>query len=142
MGRKFVFSDLVADEVRRVLAEQQAVSAPVRGGGGGGLLDGLSLQDITKFLSELSKFRAAMADMQGAAPQVSPEPVLPAANPAPPSSPPQKPARPEPTAVYESVLGAIDQLISVAGDMPLSEVRKYMIENKGEVIRMIGEALK
>ena len=141
MGRKFEFSDLVADEVRRVLAEQ-AVSAPVRGGGGGGLLDGLSLQDITKFLSELSKFRAAMADMQGAAPQVSPEPVLPATNPAPPSPAPQKPARPEPTAVYESVLGAIDQLISVGGDMPLSEVRKYMIENKGEVIRMIGEALK
>jgi len=136
-AQKFEFSDLVADEVRRVLAEQ-AVHTHSRGGGG--LLDGVTLTDITKFISEISKLRGVIAEMRGGESGWGSMPApAPALLPTPASAP--APTRPDPKGVYESLLIGIEQLINVAGDMPLSEVKAYMVDHKGEVIKMIGEAL-
>jgi len=128
-AQKFEFSDLVADEVKRVLAEQ---AVHTRSRGGGGLLDGVTLTDITKFISEISKLRGVIAEIRGegaGGSMPAPAPALPA------------PTRPDPAVIYNSLLTGIEQLINVAGDMPLSEVKTYMVEHKGDVIKMIGEAL-
>ena len=138
-AQKFEFSDLVADEVRRVLAEQ-AVHTHSRGGGD--LLDGVTLTDITKFISEISKLRGVIAEIRGegaggSMPAPAPAPaLLPAPAPTLPA-----PIRPDPAAIYNSLLTGIEQLINVAGDMPLSEVKGYMVDHKGDVIKMIGEAM-
>ena len=145
MAQRYEFSDLVADEVRRVLAEQAASAPGRRGGDSGSFLDGLSLTDITKFISEVVKLRSMMGELRGSF-GVQPggsdgEPLLSAPAPA-VSAPLASAPGLNPAMIYQSVLSAIEQLIKVAGDMPLSEVRTYMIENKGDVIKMIGEAIK
>lgn len=136
-AQKFEFSDLVADEVKRVLAEQ---AVHTRSRGGGGLLDGVTLTDITKFISEISKLRGVIADIRGEGAGGSMPTPAPALLPAPAPILPA-PTRPDPAAIYNSLLTGIEQLINVAGDMPLSEVKGYMVDHKGDVIKMIGEAL-
>lgn len=116
MARTFDLSDIIAEEVEKALKARTATEST------GSMFD---IKDITKFLSELAKLKS---QTQALAP--TPQPVAPAAAPA-------APAKPNPENIYNSIIATIDKVVPILGDMRLSEVKKYMIENKEAVISLI-----
>ena len=121
MGRKYDLSDIIADEVKKALTKQ----APSQTSGGFG---DISIQDITKFLAELSKLKK---QSEALAPAPAPAAVPAQAAPAP------APTKPSPVNVYNAVIATIDKVVPILGDMRLSEVKTYMTENKDAVISLI-----
>ena len=118
MARTFDLSDIIAEEVEKALkARAAAESSP------GMAFD---IKDITKFLSELAKLKS---QTQALAP--TPQPVAPVAAPAP------APAKPHPENIYNAVIQTIDKIVPILGDMKLSEVKEYMVENKSAVLSLI-----
>ncbi len=123
MARTFDLSDIIAEEVEKALTKQ----ASTQSAGG---LAGISIQDITKFLAELSKLKKqseALAPAPAAVPAQTPAVAAPA--------PAQ--TRPSPVNVYNAVIATIDKVVPILGDMRLSEVKTYMTENKDAVISLI-----
>ncbi len=121
MGRKYDLSDIIADEVKKALTKQ----APSQTSGGFG---GISIQDITKFLAELSKLKK---QSEALAPAPAAVPAQAVTTPAP------APTKPSPVNVYNAVIATIDKVVPILGDMLLSEVKTYMTENKDAVISLI-----
>lgn len=121
MGRKYDLSDIIADEVKKALTKQ----APSQTSGGFG---DISIQDITKFLAELSKLKK---QSEALAPAPAPAAVPTQAAPA------SAPTKPSPVNVYNAVIATIDKVVPILGDMRLSEVKAYMTENKDAVISLI-----
>ena len=121
MAVKYDLSDIIADEVKKALTKQ----APTQSAGG---LGDISIQDITKFLAELSKLKKQSEAL-------APAPAQPAIPQAPAPAPAQ--TRPNPVNVYNAVIATIDKVVPVLGDMRLSEVKVYMTENKDAVISLI-----
>ena len=119
MARKFDLSDIIAEEV------EKAVKARAASESTGAVFD---IKDITKFLSELAKLKN---QTQALAP--TPQPV---AAPAPVAA-----AKPKPENIYNAVIQTIDKIVPVLGDMKLSEVKAYMVENKSAVLSLIGASL-
>jgi len=119
MASKYDLTDIIADEVKKALTKQ----SPTQSAGG---LSDISIQDITKFMAELSKLKK-----QSEALAPAPVPTQPVTAPAPAQ------ARPNPVNVYNAVIATIDKVVPVLGDMRLSEVRVYMTENKDAVISLI-----
>jgi len=119
MGRTFDLSDIIAEEVEKALKARTAAEST------GAVFD---IKDITKFLSELAKLKN---QTQALAP--TPQPV---AAPA-----PAVPAKPNPENIYNAVIQTIDKIVPVLGDMKLSEVKAYMVENKSAVLSLIGASL-
>ena len=123
MARTFDLSDIIAEEVEKVLKARTA------GESTGAVFD---IKDITKFLSELAKLKS---QTQALAP--TPQPVAaPAAAPA-----PVAPAKPNPENIYNAVIQTIDKIVPILGDMKLSEVKTYMVENKTAVLSLIEASL-
>lgn len=116
MARTFDLSDIIAEEVEKALKARTAAEST------GAVFD---IKDITKFLSELAKLKS---QTQALAP--TPQPVAPAAAPA-------APAKPHPENIYNAVIQTIDKIVPILGDMKLSEVKAYMVENKSAVISLI-----
>ena len=116
MARTFDLSDIIAEEVEKALKARTVEST-------GSMFD---IKDITKFLSELAKLKS---QTQALAP--TPQAVAPAPAPAP------APAKPKPENIYNAVIQTIDKIVPVLGDMKLSEVKAYMIENKSAVLSLI-----
>ncbi len=115
MVRTFDLSDIIAEEVEKALKARTATEPT------GAVFD---IKDITKFLSELAKLKT---QTQALAP--TPQPVAPAPAPA--------PAKPNPENIYNAVIQTIDKVVPVLGDMKLSEVKAYMVENKSAVLSLI-----
>ena len=116
MARTFDLSDIIAEEV------EKALKARTAGESTGAVFD---IKDITKFLSELAKLKN---QTQALAP--TPQPVAaPAA--------PVAAAKPNPENIYNAVIQTIDKVVPVLGDMKLSEVKAYMVENKAAVLSLI-----
>ena len=115
MARKFNLSDIIAEEVEKALKARTAVEST------GAVFD---IKDITKLLSELAKLKS---QTQALAP--TPQPV---AAPA-----PAAPAKPNPENIYNAVIQTIDKIVPILGDMKLSEVKAYMVENKAAVLSLI-----
>ena len=115
MARTFDLSDIIAEEVEKALKARTATESS------GAVFD---IKDITKFLSELAKLKN---QTQALAP--TPQPV---AAPA-----PAAPAKPKPENIYNAVIQTIDKIVPILGDMKLSEVKAYMVENKSAVISLI-----
>ena len=115
MARTFDLSDIIAEEVEKALKARTAAEST------GAVFD---IKDITKFLSELAKLKS---QTQALAP--TPQPV---AAPA-----PAAPAKPNPENIYNAVIQTIDKIVPVLGDMKLSEVKAYMVENKATVLSLI-----
>ena len=113
MARTFDLSDIIAEEVEKALKARAATEST------GAVFD---IKDITKFLSELAKLKN---QTQALAP--TPQPVAPAA----------APAKPKPENIYNAVIQTIDKIVPVLGDMKLSEVKAYMVENKSAVLSLI-----
>lgn len=123
MARTFDLSDIIAEEVEKALTKQASTQSA------GGLGD-ISIQDITKFMAELSKLRKqseALAPAPAAVPAQTPAVAAPA--------PAQ--TRPSPENIYSAVIHTIDKIVPVLGNMTLSEVKTYMTENKDAVISLI-----
>ena len=116
MGRRFNLSDIIAEEVEKALKTRAAAEST------GSMFD---IKDITKFLSELAKLKN---QTQALAP--TPQPVAPAAAPV-------AAAKPKPENIYNAVIQTIDKVVPVLGDMKLSEVKAYMVENKAAVLSLI-----
>ena len=116
MTRRFDLSDIIAEEV------EKALKARTAGESTGAVFD---IKDITKFLSELAKLKN---QTQALAP--TPQPVAPAAAPV-------AAAKPKPENIYNAVIQTIDKVVPVLGDMKLSEVKAYMVENKAAVLSLI-----
>lgn len=116
MARMFDLSDIIAEEVEKALKARTAAEST------GAVFD---IKDITKFLSELAKLKS---QTQALAP--TPQPVAPAAAPV-------APAKPKPENIYNSIIQTIDKVVPVLGDMKLSEVKAYMVENKSAVLSLI-----
>ena len=116
MARTFDLSDIIAEEVEKALKARTATeSSP------GMAFD---IKDITKFLSELAKLKS---QTQALAP--TPQPT---AAPAPVAA-----AKPNPENIYNAVIQTIDKIVPILGDMKLSEVKAYMVENKSAVLSLI-----
>ena len=124
MTRRFDLSDIIAEEVEKALKARTAVEST------GSMFD---IKDITKFLSELAKLKS---QTQALAPTPQPVAAAPAAAPA-----PVAPARPNPENIYSAVIQTIDKIVPVLGDMKLSEVKAYMVENKAAVLSLIEASL-
>ena len=116
MARTFDLSDIIAEEVEKALKARTAAEPS------GTVFD---IKDITKFLSELAKLKN---QTQALAP--TPQPVAPAAAPV-------AAAKPKPENIYNAVIQTIDKIVPVLGDMKLSEVKTYMVENKTAVLSLI-----
>ena len=114
MARTFDLSDIIAEEVEKALKARTAAEPT------GAVFD---IKDITKFLSELAKLKS---QTQALAP--TPQPVAPA---------PVAAAKPNPENIYNAVIQTIDKVVPVLGDMKLSEVKAYMVENKAAVLSLI-----
>lgn len=114
MARTFDLSDIIAEEVEKALKARTAAEPT------GGVFD---IKDITKFLSELAKLKS---QTQALAPTPQPAPT-----------PAPAPAKPHPENIYKAVIQTIDKVVPVLGDMKLSEVKAYMVENKSAVISLI-----
>ena len=119
MARTFDLSDIIAEEVEKVLKARTATESS------GAVFD---IKDITKFLSELAKLKN---QTQALAP--TPQPV---AAPAPVAV-----AKPKPENIYNAVIQTIDKIVPILGDMKLSEVKAYMVENKSAVLSLIEASL-
>ena len=126
MARTFDLSDIIADEVKKALTKQASTQSA------GGLGD-ISIQDITKFLAELSKLKKQSEALAPAPVQAVPAQTRAVAAPAPASAP----TKPSPVNVYNAVIATIDKVVPILGDMRLSEVKTYMTENKDAVISLI-----
>jgi hypothetical protein len=133
MANKFDLDTIIAEEVKKAVGSQTPAPA-------GGILDGITLQDITNFLGELSKLKTQMGALS---PQtITPaQPIL--------NSAPIQPTAPQPTApalnpegVYKGIIQGIDMIVPIMGDVKLSELKTYMQENKDSVITLIGDGLK
>ena len=120
MGRMFDLSDIIAEEVEKALKARAATEST------GSMFD---IKDITKFLSELAKLKN---QTQALAP--TPQLVAPAAAPV-------AVAKPKPENIYNAVIQTIDKIVPVLGDMKLSEVKTYMVENKTAVLSLIEASL-
>ena len=118
MARTFDLSDIIAEEVEKALKARTAAEPS------GTVFD---IKDITKFLSELAKLKS---QTQALAP--TPQPVA-----APAPAPAPAPAKPNPENIYSAVIQTIDKIVPVLGDMKLSEVKAYMVENKSAVLSLI-----
>ena len=116
MARAFDLSDIIAEEVEKALKARTAAEPS------GMPFD---IKDITKFLSELAKLKS---QTQALAP--TPQPVAAPAAPA-------APAKPNPENIYNAVIQTIDKIVPILGDMKLSEVKAYMVENKAAVLSLI-----
>lgn len=114
MARTFELSDIIAEEVEKALKARTAVESS------GTVFD---IKDITKFLSELAKLKS----------QLAPTPQTVAVAPAPAPAP----AKPNPENIYNAVIQTIDKVVPVLGDMKLSEVKAYMVENKAAVLSLV-----
>ena len=114
MAKTFDLSDIIAEEVEKALKARTAAEST------GAVFD---IKDITKFLSELAKLKN---QTQALAP--TPQPVAAA---------PAVPAKPRPENIYNAVIQTIDKIVPILGDMKLSEVKAYMVENKTAVISLI-----
>ena len=114
MARTFDLSDIIAEEVEKALKARTAAEPS------GAVFD---IKDITKFLSELAKLKS---QTQALAP--TPQPL---AAPAPAA------VKPNPENIYNAVIQTIDKIVPVLGDMKLSEVKTYMVENKTAVLSLI-----
>jgi hypothetical protein len=42
--------------------------------------------------------------------------------------------------IYDTILSQISSILTIAGDIPLSQVKKYMTDNKSTVVQMIKDA--
>jgi len=118
MARTFDLSDIIAEEVEKALKARAATEST------GAVFD---IKDITKFLSELAKLKN---QTQALAPTSQPVAAAPAAAPV-------APAKPHPENIYNSIIQTIDKIVPILGDMKLSEVKAYMVENKAAVISLI-----
>ena len=118
MARTFDLSDIIAEEVEKALKARAATEST------GAVFD---IKDITKFLSELAKLKN---QTQALAP--TPQPVAAA---------PVAPVKPNPENIYNAVIQTIDKIVPVLGDMKLSEVKAYMVENKAAVLSLIEASL-
>jgi len=114
MARTFDLSDIIAEEVEKALKARTAAEPT------GAVFD---IKDITKFLSELAKLKSQTQALAS-----TPQPVAPA---------PAAPAKPKPENIYNAVIQTIDKIVPVLGDMKLSEVKAYMVENKTAVLSLI-----
>ena len=114
MARRFDLSDIIAEEVEKALKARTAAEPT------GAVFD---IKDITKFLSELAKLKS---QTQALAP--TPQPV---------AAPAAAPAKPKPENIYKAVIQTIDKVVPILGDMKLSEVKAYMVENKSAVLSLI-----
>lgn len=117
MARTFDLSDIIAEEVEKALKARTAAEPS------GTVFD---IKDITKFLSELAKLKS---QTQALAP--TPQPV----------AAPVAAAKPNPENIYNAVIQTIDKVVPVLGDMKLSEVKEYMVENKAAVLSLIEASL-
>ena len=113
MARTFDLSDIIAEEVEKALKARTAAEPS------GTVFD---IKDITKFLSELAKLKSQTQAL-------APTPQLVAA--------PVAAAKPNPENIYNAVIQTIDKVVPVLGDMKLSEVKVYMVENKAAVLSLI-----
>jgi len=115
MARTFDLSDIIAEEVEKALKARTAAEST------GMAFD---IKDITKFLSELAKLKS-QAQALAPTPQAVAAPA------------PVAPAKPHPENIYNAVIQTIDKIVPILGDMTLTEVKAYMVENKSAVISLI-----
>lgn len=127
MGERYSLETFIEAEVKKAMENAKPATST------GGIFDGITLNDITKFMSELQKLKAQMSSTTPQAP-----------TPLPPSTGPSPRAAPalNPDAVYGGILRGIDMIIPVLGDVKLSELKAYMTENKEAVVALIGGAMK
>ena len=126
VDRRLSFDDIIKAEVQKALAE-----TPKADGGGS-----FNLNMITKLLAEVNKLAATQKLYQGGG-----DPPVPSPPPAPaPVATKQRDLDPE--KIYGALLRGIGQLRAVVGDIPLSQVEKFMSENKGAVLPILETAIR
>jgi len=124
MDRRLSFDDIIKAEVERALGD----AAPKDGGGS------FNLNTITKLLAEINKLAATQKMNQGGDPVPSPPPA--------PAPVVKKQRDLDPEKVYGALLRGIAQLRAVVGDVPISQVEKFVGENKAVVLPILETAIR
>jgi hypothetical protein len=126
VDRRLSFDDIIKAEVQKALD-----AAPKADGGGS-----FNLNMITKLLAEVNKLAATQRVYQGGG-----DPPVPSPPPAP--APVVKKQRDlDPEKIYGALLRGMGQLRAVVGDVPISQVEKFMSENKAVVLPILETAIR
>lgn len=123
---RYTLNDIIREEAERLIAEK-AISAPKSTGNDLGFLNISSIKDITELIREINR---AAAIFKGNQQQVIRE--------EPPAPVPQKL---DYNKILDKVIEAFDAFIAIYGDIPLSEAKEKIIENKQEILTLMESQL-
>lgn len=144
ISRKYSLEDIIREEIARSAKERVAPAAS-----GGFDLNISSLSDITNLLKEINQLVQVMGKMspqkvepviqrlpEGDNIRISKEPLQ--------NLPPEQKAVPafDYDAIVDNIISAFDSIITIVGDIPLSEAKKMIAENRDMVKESIRAAIE
>jgi len=151
-GRRFDLSDIIASEVEKALTGRGLIGPAAKAAGGGSF----DFKDIMTFLSEINKLAAlkekTMAPVrqdQRAVAETAKAPtghalnkdVDPPISPVTDNTPVIGPTVITAESVYASIIGGLDGVISLYGDIPLSQAKGKMQENKDAILVLLRQQM-
>jgi len=150
-GRRFDLSDIIASEVEKALTGRGLIGPAAKAAAGGSF----DFKDIMSFLSEINKLAAlkekTMAPVrqdQRAVSETAKAPTGHALNkdvevisPVTDNAPISHPMLITAESVYASIVSGLDGVISLYGDIPLSQAKGKMQENKDAIIVLLRQQM-
>jgi len=147
-GRRFTMEDIIKSEVEKALTGRGLIGPAAKAASG----SGFEFKDIMTFLSEVNKLAAlrekTMAPVredQRAVAETAKAPTGSALNkditPVTDNAPISGPAPITAESVYASIAGGLDGVITLYGDISLSEAKKKMAENKDAIIALLRQQM-
>lgn len=147
-GRRLSLEDIIDAKVQDAV-KKAGLGAATRAATGG---EAFSIKDVMSFISEINKLaalkqagvppahdaRAVAETAKASGSALNKE--IPATMPRSGEVPRPGPAF-SPEAVYESIVGGLDGIITMYGDIKLSEAKEKLIENKSAIVALIGQQL-
>jgi hypothetical protein len=147
-GRRFTMEDIIKSEVEKALTGRGLIGPAAKAASG----SGFEFKDIMTFLSEVNKLAAlrekTMAPVrqdQRAVAETAKAPTGSALNkditPVTDNAPVLGPTPITAESVYASITGGLDGVITLYGDIPLSEAKKKMAENKDAILALLRQQM-
>lgn len=152
-GRRFTMEDIIKSEVEKALTGRGLIGPAARAATG----SGFEFKDIMTFLSEVNKLAAlrekTMAPVrqdQRAVAETAKAPTGHALNkdveapisPVTDNTPVSGPTVITAESVYASIIGGLDGVITLYGDIPLSEAKKKMAENRDAILVLLRQQMR
>lgn len=155
MKERYSLEDIIQAEVRSALAstvQPQQISNQHNEVSGGSAVASFDINGITRLLSEVNKLAASVRGGSGDSGQHGVPPVLPGGgagkNPTGDHGDTHMVKTEacdlalEPDGVYDGILSTIGRLKTTIGDVTLSELESFMVDNRAVVVALIGQELE